>query len=75
MLNQNLFNIQNNPKLVWLLLPLTIFEIVMKGITLWKSANGNDKRWFVAILIINSLGILPIIYLLTHKTHLTPKKN
>jgi|TARA_Y100000310_G_C20597870_1_gene771434 hypothetical protein len=37
--------------------------IVWKGFGLWHSAKNSQKPWFIALLVINSLGILPIIYL------------
>jgi ABC-type phosphate transport system permease subunit len=46
---------------------VAIFELVFKAFALWKAAKRGDKWWFVAILILNTLGILPIIYFLTHK--------
>lgn len=42
---------------------LAIWEIVWKGLGLWTAAKNNQKYWFVAILVINSVGILPILYL------------
>ena len=42
---------------------LVIWETIWKGIGLFKSARNNHIVWFVCILIINSAGILPIIYL------------
>lgn len=41
-----------------------IVVIVLKGFALWYSARGGQKWWFIALLIINTLGILEIIYLL-----------
>ncbi len=41
-----------------------VWEIVLKGFGLWYSAQGRQKWWFIAILVFNTLGILPIIYLL-----------
>lgn len=40
-----------------------LWELIWKGLALWKSARSGQTKWFIAILIINSLGILPIIYL------------
>lgn len=51
---------------IWIAV-LVAWDIVWKSIGLWRSAKNNDKAWFVAILIVNSVGILPIIYLLSHK--------
>ena len=43
---------------------LLIADIILKGFSLWKSARNGQTVWFVALLLINSVGILPIIYLL-----------
>ena len=40
------------------------WTLVWKGLALWKSAGLRQKYWFLAILLINTLGILEIIYLL-----------
>ena len=34
-----------------------------KGLALWHAAKRDEKKWFVALLILNTLGILEIIYL------------
>ncbi len=47
--------------LLWAV-PFAIWELVWKGIGLWKSARNGRKAWFVAILVFNTVGILPIIY-------------
>ena len=47
--------------------PLLIVDLVLKGIALWRSARREEKGWFIALLVLNTLGILPAIYLLTHK--------
>lgn len=45
---------------------LVLWELFWKGITLWKTGRRNQLGWFVAILVVNSAGILPILYLLMH---------
>ena len=40
-----------------------IWTLVWKGMALWRSAELRQKYWFIAILLINTLGILEIIYL------------
>lgn len=42
---------------------LLLWEGVWKGIALWKTGKNNQLTWFICILIFNTLGILPIIYL------------
>ncbi|MFC1768328.1 DUF5652 family protein [Nanoarchaeota archaeon] len=48
----------------FILLPLIIWEAVWKGIALWKSGRNKQLPWFVCIFIFNTVGILPIVYLL-----------
>jgi len=55
---QNL--ISQNPLLFSALLVWTLY---WKGMALWKSARENHQKWFIAILILNTLGILEILYL------------
>ncbi|MDE1919705.1 MAG: hypothetical protein KGH56_03365 [Patescibacteria group bacterium] len=40
-----------------------IWTIIIKGYALWHAARGGQKGWFIALLIINTLGILEIVYL------------
>lgn len=42
---------------------LALWDIAWKGFALWRAARNNQFRWFIALLIINSIGILPIVYL------------
>ena len=47
-----------------LILPILIaWSVIWKGIALWKSARLGHKGWFVALMIVNTLGILEIIYI------------
>jgi len=40
-----------------------IWSLIWKGIALWKSARLSHKPWFVVLLVINTVGILDIIYI------------
>ncbi len=42
---------------------IILWMLVWKGIALWKSARNNHKKWFVALLILNTFGILEMIYI------------
>lgn len=56
------------PPFAGILLPLFILALVwttvLKGFSLWYAARGGQKAWFVALLIVNTLGILEIVYLI-----------
>lgn len=56
------------PWLITLICILGIWDAVWKVIGMWKSARNNHMAWFICIAIFNTIGILPIIYILTHKT-------
>jgi len=42
---------------------LIIWTMIWKGLALWKAGNLKEKYWFIALFILNTAGILPIIYL------------
>ena len=46
-----------------LLVLLAIWILFWKGYAIWTAVKNNHKGWFVAILILNTCGILEIIYL------------
>lgn len=41
-----------------------LFDFILKGIALWHAGKNQQLVWFIVLLIINSIGILPLIYLL-----------
>jgi hypothetical protein len=60
MLNEMISAIGINPYLYWSIL---IWSLVWKGFALWKSARKESKIWFIVLLVINTVGILEILYL------------
>ncbi len=61
-LESNLFT--TYPHLVTTILILVAIDLVLKGFALWRAARNIHRAWFIAILVINSIGVLPLIYLL-----------
>ena len=55
-------NLLGDISLFWII-PAVIWTLAWKGVALWRSAGLRQKWWFVALLLINTLGILEIIYL------------
>lgn len=51
------------PQVLMLLLPVVVWSLVWKGVALWKAARNGHTAWFVALLILNTVGILEIIYI------------
>lgn len=46
-----------------LIIVLVIWDLSWRVSALWKAAKNNQLYWFIALLFINTIGILPIIYL------------
>jgi hypothetical protein len=42
---------------------LIAWEAFWKGLALWHSARREQAAWFVVLIVVNTAGILPIIYL------------
>lgn len=54
-----------------LLALLLLWDLVWKGFALWKAAKNDDQVWFVCLMVISSIGILPILYLFLVKPKLS----
>jgi uncharacterized membrane protein YagU involved in acid resistance len=53
----------DSPLGILALVLLLAWSFAWKGIALWKSALNGHKVWFIVLLIINTVGILEIIYI------------
>ncbi len=64
------------PELVTLIVVAAIlvalWDGVWKLIAMWKSARRNQLGWFICLAVFNTLGILPILYLLLSREPGTP---
>ena len=54
---------------------LLMWELIWKGYALWHSAKNGQKYWFIAILIINSFALVPLIYLVFFRNKTFVKKS
>jgi hypothetical protein len=54
------FAIQN---LTFVIIIVALWDVFWKGWALWRAARREEKGWFIVLLILNTMGILPIIYL------------
>lgn len=43
---------------------MAIWDLAWRGLGMWRAARRKEMWWFVALLFINSMGLLPIAYLL-----------
>lgn len=52
--------ISTNPNLLFI---LGLWTLPWKGVALWKSARQKKKWWFIALFVVNTIGILEILYI------------
>lgn len=58
-MNTEQFLIENQ----WLILAIIAWTLPWKALALWKAAKNNHKKWFAALLVINTLAALEILYI------------
>ncbi len=46
----------------WLYLVL-LWVLPWKGVALWKAVKNGQKKWFIALLVVNTLALLEIVYI------------
>jgi len=46
-----------------ILLLILAWTVPWKGVALWKAVKNNHKKWFIVLLLLNTLAILEIIYI------------
>ena len=69
--NNGFDSVHLSPAVFWGLLVIGIIfaiwvaiSIVLKVYALWTSARRGEKWWFIALLVVNTMGILELFYLL-----------
>jgi hypothetical protein len=50
-----------------LIVILAIWDAAWKLLGMWRAGRNNDLAWFICIAVFNTIGILPIIYILMNK--------
>ncbi len=59
---------------IGMLLPLVLLDIGLKAWGMWRAARMGKLVWFVALFFVNSLGILPGVFLLLTKEEYEKRK-
>jgi len=47
----------------WVVTLLALWVLPWKGVALWKAARREEKWWFIALLVLNTVAILEILYI------------
>jgi len=53
-----------NALIFWLVTGLVVaWSMVWKGVALWRAGRNGDLVWFIVLFLVNTVGILEIIYI------------
>ena len=47
----------------WVLLLVAVWTLPWKAVAFWEAARRNELGWFIALLLINTIGLLEIFYI------------
>lgn len=62
-----------DPKILILMI---LWILPWKGVALWKATKNGHKKWFIALLVLNTFAILEMVYIFyfaRRKKCLTPE--
>ena len=46
-----------------ILFVVSMWSLAWKGMALWQAAHRKTKNWFIVLLVLNTAGILELVYL------------
>ncbi|VVB82184.1 Uncharacterised protein [uncultured archaeon] len=52
-----------SPLNLCILVVIMIWSTIWKGLALWKSSKKGSIVWFIVLLLVNTVGILDILYI------------
>lgn len=58
----------------WVLFLIILWVLPWKGVALWKSAQNIQKKWFIVLLVLNTMAILEIVYIFFFSKKKQPKE-
>ena len=54
------------PLLIGIGITLSVIQLIIKAVALWRAAQKKQRNWFIALFILipfNDLGVIELIYL------------
>ena len=55
-----------------IIIAVIVWSLAWKGMALWRAARTGAKWWFIALLAVNTFGILEILYLFVFSRKIKP---
>ena len=64
-----------SPVLWGLIVILAVWSSVWKAIALWRAARNSQLAWYIVMLVVNTAGILEMIYIFAGSKSKAPQSN
>ena len=61
--NQELVQMFGSTAVLVAVIAISLWSVVWKGFALYRAGSRGHKGWFIALFVINTAGILEILYL------------
>jgi len=58
----------------WVIFLIVLWTVPWKVIALWRASKNNHKKWFVALVVLNTLAILEILYIFVFSKGKKPER-
>lgn len=62
-INQNLAELFGSTAVLLGVIAISLWSVAWKGFALYRAGARGHKGWFIALFLINTVGILEILYL------------
>jgi hypothetical protein len=46
-----------------LIVVLGLWDLIWKATAMWKASRKNQLVWYICLLVFNTLGVLPMVYI------------
>ena len=56
-------NFIDSPTFTFVIIAIALWTLPWKGVALWRASQRREKKWFIALLIFNTLAVLEILYI------------
>ena len=63
MIPEQYLKLMEDPRFMALFTLIAIWSLIWKGWALWRASRNYQKVWFMVLLVVNTVGILEILYL------------
>lgn len=54
------------------LIAMLAWSLAWKGVAIWRAARAGHRKWFIVLLVLNTFGILEILYIFVFGKRIKP---